>query len=90
MTWGLNLGTDNIQNAVNMAKSIMKTFSNGNQAGSTGVYLDLLELGAYRSLAGVFVVNTVTQATKPISSRLVVDLPTGRFKNTSPSTCQLL
>jgi hypothetical protein len=48
MIWGLNLGADDAQNAINMAKSIMKTFNNLNQVDNTGVFLDMLELGMCR------------------------------------------
>ena len=44
MTWGVNLGADNITNAVNMAKAIVgafKTFA----VKASGVVLDLIEIG---------------------------------------------
>lgn len=46
MTWGVNLGADNITNAVNMAKAIMKAFSS-NAVQQSGVQLDLIEIGAW-------------------------------------------
>jgi hypothetical protein len=46
MTWGLNLGYDNIQNAINMAQSIMRAFSTDGEVVKNGVFLDFLELGA--------------------------------------------
>ncbi|THH33105.1 hypothetical protein EUX98_g1085 [Antrodiella citrinella] len=44
MTWGLNLGLDNVTNAVNMAKSIIKAFKNS-AVKQSGVTLSMLELG---------------------------------------------
>jgi hypothetical protein len=46
MTWGLNLGYDDIQNAINMAQSIMRAFSTDGEVVKNGVVLDFLELGA--------------------------------------------
>lgn len=85
MTWGLNLGTDDIQNAVNMATSVMKAFNNGNQVGSTGVYLDLLELGVSWNHIDSSVTKAVVQVTKPIFTRGNVGHPTGRSSSTLPS-----
>jgi hypothetical protein len=44
MTWGLNLGANNLSNAFNMAKSILKAF-NSNEVKSKGIVLDFLEIG---------------------------------------------
>ena len=44
MTWGVNLGLDNVTNAVNMAKSIIKAFSSS-AVQRAGVTLDLIEIG---------------------------------------------
>ena len=44
MTWGVNLGADNITNAVNMAKAIMRAFRTSSVKAS-GVILDLIEVG---------------------------------------------
>jgi hypothetical protein len=44
MTWGLNLGYNNLTNAYNMAKSIIKTF-NSWDVKSKGIVLDFLEIG---------------------------------------------
>lgn len=44
MTWGLNMGADNITNAVNMAKAILRAFRTS-AVRASGVVLDLLELG---------------------------------------------
>ncbi|KAL4247519.1 Beta-glucuronidase C-terminal domain-containing protein [Abortiporus biennis] len=44
MTWGINLGLNNITNAVNMAKSIAKAFSS-DAVKKANVILDLLEIG---------------------------------------------
>jgi hypothetical protein len=46
MTWGLNLGYDDIQNAINMAQSIMRAFRTDGEVVKNGVVLDFLELGA--------------------------------------------
>lgn len=46
MTWGVNLGADNITNAVNMAKAIVKAFSS-KAVQQSGVQLDLIEIGAW-------------------------------------------
>lgn len=48
MTWGVNLGADNVTNAVNMVKSIIKAFSS-KAVLQSGVKLDLIEIGAYLS-----------------------------------------
>ena len=45
MTWGLNLGLNNVTNAVNMAKSIVKAFKTS-AVKRAGVTLAMLELGA--------------------------------------------
>lgn len=45
MTWGVNLGLNNITNAVNMAKSIAKAFKSATVK-QAGVVLDLIEIGA--------------------------------------------
>lgn len=44
MTWGVNFGADNVTNAVNMVKSIIKAFSTSSVINS-GVVLDLIEVG---------------------------------------------
>lgn len=44
MTWGLDLGLNNVTNAVNMAKSIIKAFGTS-AVKQSGVILDMLELG---------------------------------------------
>ncbi|TCD64842.1 hypothetical protein EIP91_003590, partial [Steccherinum ochraceum] len=44
MTWGLNLGLNNVTNAVNMAKSIIKAFGTS-ALRQSAVTLDMLELG---------------------------------------------
>ncbi len=44
MTWGVNLGLDNVTNAVNMAKSIIKAFDSPAVRRSS-VKLDLIEIG---------------------------------------------
>lgn len=44
MTWGVNLGADNVTNAVNMVNSIMNAFQT-NSVISSGVVLDLIEVG---------------------------------------------
>ena len=44
MTWGVNLGADNITNAVNMAKAIIKAFKS-EAVQQCGVQLDLIEIG---------------------------------------------
>ncbi|PSS35531.1 hypothetical protein PHLCEN_2v1525, partial [Hermanssonia centrifuga] len=44
MTWGVNLGLDNVTNAVNMAKSIIKAFDSP-AVRRSGVKLDLIEIG---------------------------------------------
>ncbi|KAI0666081.1 glycoside hydrolase family 79 protein [Trametes maxima] len=44
MTWGVNLGADNITNAVNMAKAIVGAFRSGIVKAS-GVVLDRIEIG---------------------------------------------
>ncbi|KAI0787956.1 hypothetical protein C8Q74DRAFT_1315715 [Fomes fomentarius] len=44
MTWGVNFGADNVTNAVNMAKSIIKAFDTPSVIDS-GVVLDLIEVG---------------------------------------------
>lgn len=44
MTWGVNLGADNVTNAVNMVKSIIKAFQTSSVINS-GVVLDLIEVG---------------------------------------------
>lgn len=44
MTWGVNLGADNVTNAVNMARSIIKAFNTPSVVDS-GVVLDLIEVG---------------------------------------------
>ncbi|KAI0753139.1 glycoside hydrolase family 79 protein [Daedaleopsis nitida] len=44
MTWGVNLGADNVTNAVNMINSIIKAFETSAVQGS-GVVLDLVEVG---------------------------------------------
>ncbi|RPD70303.1 glycoside hydrolase family 79 protein [Lentinus tigrinus ALCF2SS1-7] len=44
MTWGINLGADNVTNAVNMAKAIMRAFRS-NTVKASGVILDLIEVG---------------------------------------------
>ncbi|KAI0751865.1 glycoside hydrolase family 79 protein [Daedaleopsis nitida] len=44
MTWGVNLGADNVTNAVNMVKSIIKAFKTS-AVQSSGVVLDLIEVG---------------------------------------------
>ena len=51
MTWGVNLGADNATNAVNMAKSIIKAFSDDDVKAS-GVVLDLIEVGNEADLFG--------------------------------------
>ena len=45
MIWGLNLGYDDAQNAVNLAQSIMRAFSENSEVTKSGVVLDYLELG---------------------------------------------
>ncbi|CAL1706862.1 unnamed protein product [Somion occarium] len=44
MTWGVNLGLDNVTNAVNMAKSIVKAFG-ASAVKAAGVTLDMIEIG---------------------------------------------
>lgn len=44
MTWGVNFGADNVTNAVNMAKTIMRAFDSS-AVKSSGVILDLIEIG---------------------------------------------
>lgn len=44
MTWGVNFGLDDVTNAVNMAKSIVKAFGTPEMK-AANVYLDFLELG---------------------------------------------
>lgn len=44
MTWGLNLGLNNVTNAVNMAKSIINAFKTS-AVKNSGVTLAMLELG---------------------------------------------
>jgi len=44
MTWGVNLGADNVTNAVNMAKSIIRAFSSS-AVKAAGVTLDMIEIG---------------------------------------------
>lgn len=46
MTWGVNLGLDNATNAGNMARAILNAFSSS-AVRSSGVVLDLIELGGY-------------------------------------------
>ena len=48
MTWGLNLGYNNVTNAVNMAQSIFQTFSPTSETTKGGVTLDFIELGMSR------------------------------------------
>ena len=52
MTWGINLGLNNVTNAVNMAKSIIKAF-NSNAVRRSGVKLDLIEIGVATSSASI-------------------------------------
>lgn len=47
MVWGVNLGYNNITNAVNMAKAIMRAFSLPSVQ-SSGVILERIEVGQYR------------------------------------------
>ena len=51
MVWGVNFGADNATNAVNMAKSIIKAFSDDDVKAS-GVVLDLIEVGNEADLFG--------------------------------------
>ena len=44
MTWGINLGANNVTNAVNMAKAIVRAFRT-NAVKASGVVLDLIEVG---------------------------------------------
>lgn len=44
MTWGVNFGYDNVTNAVNMAKAIMRAFRTS-AVKESGVVLDLIEVG---------------------------------------------
>ncbi|RDX48501.1 glycoside hydrolase family 79 protein [Lentinus brumalis] len=44
MTWGINLGADNVTNAVNMAKAIVRAFRTS-AVRASGVVLDLIEVG---------------------------------------------
>ena len=44
MVWGVNLGFNNVTNAVNMAKAIVRAFRT-NAVKASGVILDLLEVG---------------------------------------------
>lgn len=44
MTWGVNFGLDNVTNAVNMAKSIIKAFGSA-AVKQAQVTLDLMEVG---------------------------------------------
>ncbi|KAI0071769.1 glycoside hydrolase family 79 protein [Panus rudis PR-1116 ss-1] len=44
MTWGVNLGADNVTNAVNMAKSIIKAFGTS-AVQQANVKLDMIEVG---------------------------------------------
>lgn len=44
MTWGINLGADNVTNAVNMARAIVRAFRT-NTVKASGVILDLVEVG---------------------------------------------
>ncbi|KAI1793367.1 glycoside hydrolase family 79 protein [Ganoderma leucocontextum] len=44
MTWGIDLGADNVTNAVNMANAIVRAFRTGVMKAS-GVVLDLIEVG---------------------------------------------
>ncbi|KAI0689488.1 glycoside hydrolase family 79 protein [Cerioporus squamosus] len=44
MTWGVNLGADNVTNAVNMAKAIVGAFRTG-AVKASGVIMDLIEVG---------------------------------------------
>ena len=44
MIWGVNLGLDNVTNAVNMAKSIIKAFAT-QQVRAANIHLDLIEIG---------------------------------------------
>ena len=44
MTWGVNMGADNVTNAVNMAKSIIRAFSSS-AVKAAGVTLDMIEIG---------------------------------------------
>ena len=44
MIWGVNLGLNNVTNAVNMAKSIVKAFGTS-EVQSANIHLDLIEVG---------------------------------------------
>ncbi len=44
MTWGVNFGLDNVTNAVNMAKSIVKAFGSA-AVQQAQVTLDMIEVG---------------------------------------------
>ncbi len=44
MTWGVNFGADNVTNAINMAKAIVRAF-NTSAVEASGVVLDLIEVG---------------------------------------------
>ena len=44
MTWGVNLGANNVTNAINMAKSIVKAFGTS-AVKAAKVTLDMIEVG---------------------------------------------
>lgn len=50
MVWGVNLGLNNVTNAVNMAKSIMRAFADPEVIAS-GVSLERIEVGTLSTLA---------------------------------------
>lgn len=45
MIWGINFGSDNIDNAVNMASAIKDVFEEGSPTSMNGVVLDAIEIG---------------------------------------------
>lgn len=44
MTWGVNLGANNVTNAINMAKSIFKAFGTS-AVKAAKITLDMIEVG---------------------------------------------
>ena len=46
MVWGVNLGFNNVTNAVNMAKAILNAFISP-EVIESGVVLERIEVGAY-------------------------------------------
>lgn len=45
MIWGVNLGANNVTNAVIEAQAIRKAFQSGGAAANAGIILDAIEIG---------------------------------------------